>query len=453
MGQHLSTTPFGRRPLSLAMVAAQAAAKACPKDATAHKWRVFRNLTEAKDRLGLSDRALAVLSALLTFHQDTALTPGDEIIVFPSNRELCVRAHGPALTTLRRALAQLVAAGLVIRRDSPNGKRYARKGEGGLIEQAFGFDLTPLVARAAEFEYLAGEVRAEARARHLLREEISLHRRDIAKTIATAIEENLPGLWSDLADRFRQLGGMPPRSAAVELLEALACDLRALWLDVDKCLAESAKTEDLHPNESQSGTHHQNSNSDTNLEWLLSGSGVVTGTSGDKARDEGAEESFAPAARVVYELEEAEVVRQLLLRDAPMRAEPRAQQRPETLDRVDVHLAEPVPVLVAGVFAAPVTDRLVLVAPGWQAGVDTILVGVDEGALSNGGRDDRLDRDLLHVGQHAQHHLATTLDQAENGWLVLLQRAPARRAGQPATASEPPLLTTAPGWPLCPATT
>ena len=62
------------------------------------------------------------------------------------------------------------------------------------------------------------------------------------------------------------------------------------------------------------------------LPWLLSGSGVVTGTSGDEARDEGAEESFAPAARVVHELEEAEVVRQLLLRDAPMRAEPRAQQ-------------------------------------------------------------------------------------------------------------------------------
>ena len=214
MDPHLPTTPFGRRPLSLAMVAAQAAAKACPEDATAHKWRVFRNLTEAKDRLGLSDRALAVLSALLTFHPDTALTPGDDLVVFPSNRELCVRAHGPAPATLRRALAQLVAAGLVIRRDSPNGKRYARRGEGGSIEQAFGFDLTPLVARAAEFERLAGEVRAEARARHLLREEISLHRRDIAKTIATAFEESLPGPWSDLADRFRQLGGMPPRSAA-----------------------------------------------------------------------------------------------------------------------------------------------------------------------------------------------------------------------------------------------
>src|SRR3954470_19274736 len=128
---------------------------------------------------------------------------------------------------------------------------------GGSIKQAFGFDLTPLVARAAEFERLAGEVRAEARARHLLREEVSLQRRDIAKTIATAIEENLPGPWSDLADRFRQLGGIPPRSAGAELLEALACDLRALRLDVDKCLAESTKTEDVNPNESQCGAHHQ----------------------------------------------------------------------------------------------------------------------------------------------------------------------------------------------------
>src|SRR3954470_1441494 len=111
---------------------------------------------------------------------------------------------------------------------------------------------------------------------------------------------------------------------------------------------------------------------------LLSGSGVVMGTSGDEARDEGAEESFAPAARVVHELEEAEVVRQLLLRDAPVRAEPGAQQGPEPLDRVDVHLAKVIPVLVAGVLAAPVTNRFVPVAPGRRAGVDAILVGMDE---------------------------------------------------------------------------
>src|SRR4051812_19624849 len=47
--------------------------------------------------------------------------------------------------------------------------------------------------------------------------------------------------------------------------------------------------------------------------WLLSGFRVVTGTSGDEAGDEGTEESFAPAARVVHELEEAEIERQLVL--------------------------------------------------------------------------------------------------------------------------------------------
>ena len=187
------TTPFGRRPLSLAMMAAQAAAKACPEEAVGHKWRIFRDVTEAKDRLGVSDRALAVLSALLTFHPETALTPGTETVVFPSNRELSLRAHGPSPATLRRALAQLVEVGLVIRRDSPNGKRYARRDTDGGISQAFGFDLTPLLVRATELAGLAQEVRAEARLRTLLREEIALMRRDIVKTLAAAVEADWPG--------------------------------------------------------------------------------------------------------------------------------------------------------------------------------------------------------------------------------------------------------------------
>src|SRR5688500_11448884 len=126
------------------------------------------------------------------------------------------------------------------------------------------------------------------------------------------------------------------------------------------------------------------------------------GTSGDEARDEGAEESFAPTACVVHELEEAEIERQLVLRDAPMRAQPRAQQGPEPLDGVDVHLAEAISVLVAGVFAAPVTDHLVLIAPGGQAGVDAILIGVDEGTRGYRGRGERLERRLLHVGRRVQ---------------------------------------------------
>ncbi len=175
--------------------------------------------------------------------------------------------------------------------------------------------------------------------------------------------------------------------------------------------------------------------------------------SSDECGDKGAKQGFAASARVVHELKEAEVKRQLVLRDAPVRSQPRAQQRPKPFHRVDVDLAEAVAILITGVFAAPVTDRLMSVAPDRQAGIDAILVRVDEGAGGDSGGDNRLDRGLLHVGQHAQHDLATALDQAEDGRLVLRQRAPSRRACQPATAPEPPLLATAAGWPLCPATT
>src|SRR5215207_2366722 len=173
----------------------------------------------------------------------------------------------------------------------------------------------------------------------------------------------------------------------------------------------------------------------------------------DQGGGERTEQGFAATACVVHELEEPERERQLVLRETPVRAEPGAQERPEPLDGVDVHLAKAIPVLIAGIFAAPVADRFVLIAPGGQAGVDAILVGMDEGALGYRGRDDRLDRRLLHVGHHVQDHRTPALDQAEDGWLVLLQRAAARRAGQPASTPKSPLLATAAGWPLWPATT
>src|SRR5271167_2719370 len=125
MQPHSSTTPFGRRSLTLAHVANQAGAKARPPEKAVHKWQVFRAICTAKVRVGASERALAVLDALLSFHPETALS-GEDLIVFPSNRQLSLRAHGMAPATLRRHLAVLVDGGLIIRRDSPNGKRYAR---------------------------------------------------------------------------------------------------------------------------------------------------------------------------------------------------------------------------------------------------------------------------------------------------------------------------------------
>ena len=129
--------------------------------------------------------------------------------------------------------------------------------------------------------------------------------------------------------------------------------------------------------------------------WLLLGSEVVLDLSRDQAGDQGIEQGFAASARVVHEPEEAEVERQLILRDATVRAQPGAQQRPKPLHGVDVDLAEAAAVLVAGVFAAGMADRFVPVTPsgqagrraggqagrraGGQAGVDAVLIRVDKG--------------------------------------------------------------------------
>jgi replication initiation protein RepC len=270
------TTPFGRRRLSLAMVASQAAtedfaARPGASETVVHKWRLFRALTEAKEPLGVTDRVLSVLHALLSFHQETALTlpagdsksaradsSGPGIVVFPSNKELSIRAHGMAPATLRRHLACLVDAGLIIRRDSPNGKRFARRGQGGAIEDAFGFDLTPLVARAEEIENLAEEVRAENRAMALLREKITLTRRDIAKMIATGIEEGVPGDWEAFHLRYATFSGRYARNLLRADLEALAAELAALAAEIRKLLETHVKAQNMSVNESQSERHIQN---------------------------------------------------------------------------------------------------------------------------------------------------------------------------------------------------
>ena len=160
-----------------------------------------------------------------------------------------MRAHGPAPATLRRALAQLVEAGIVIRRDSPNGKRYARRGEGGQVEQAFGFDLSPLVARAAEFERLADAVRAEARARSSCARRSPAPARHRQDDRDRASRRSCSGHGRLSASAYAGLGACRRARPTARSSEAIAIELRALRLDVDKCLSENLKSEDSNVNE------------------------------------------------------------------------------------------------------------------------------------------------------------------------------------------------------------
>jgi replication initiation protein RepC len=266
MQTHMSTTPFGRRSMTLGMITSQLVAKSVPEDASVQKWKVFQSIREARDLLGATDRSLAILNALLSFHPEGELSGSGELIVWPSNEQLAARANGMPPTTLRRHLAVLVDCGLVIRRDSPNGKRFARKGRGGQIEQAYGFDLSPIIARAEEFAELAESIKSEKKAFRVAKERLTLLRRDVVKLIETGMEERVPGNWGRVQQTYQAIIGRLPRTAPRQLVDDICADLHGLYTEIREVLETFAETQNMDANESHSGRHIQNSNPDSQFE-------------------------------------------------------------------------------------------------------------------------------------------------------------------------------------------
>ncbi|WP_040427757.1 plasmid replication protein RepC [Afipia birgiae] len=222
-------SPFGNRGLSRGMLRISALVRECPRGTPAHKWKVFRDISAARSALGVPDRALIVLSALLSFHSDVVLTAGSpDLVVYPSNRYLSLRSHGMAASTLRRHLAALVDHGLILRRDSPNGKRFARKSVDGGIELAYGFDLGPIIARASEFDRIARQIEEEARLLRNRRQRFTVLRRDVVKMIAAGIEANLPIDWLALHGEYQTIVARVPRTPTAEVLDPIVIELQEL---------------------------------------------------------------------------------------------------------------------------------------------------------------------------------------------------------------------------------
>ncbi|WP_235823074.1 plasmid replication protein RepC [Brucella anthropi] len=159
-----------------------------------NRWVIYKQLCVAKSALKLNDRCLAVLSSLLSFLPEDELNEKSGLVVFPSNHQLSLRAHGMPESTLRRHLAFLIAARIIERKDSPTRKRYAHKDREGQVELAFGFSFAPLLDRASEIAAIAEKILADQKALKRLRDEVSVLRRDIASIFAEAARRNWQAL-------------------------------------------------------------------------------------------------------------------------------------------------------------------------------------------------------------------------------------------------------------------
>jgi replication initiation protein RepC len=247
----------------LALVKRQLQTSEAKPNRPVEKWKVFRDACEARERLGLQDRALTVLDALLTFYPESELDCDSGLVVFPSNAQLSVRAHGITGTTLRRHLAALVEAGLIQRKDSPNGKRYAHRDKGGDIEQAFGFDLSPLLARSAELASLAQEVAAERRQFRRAKEALTICRRDVRKLISAAMEEGADGDWEAIEDMYVAIVGRLPRNPDRRQVEETLDEIQILRTEILNLLEKQLNPQNMDGNAIQNGCHIQNSKSET----------------------------------------------------------------------------------------------------------------------------------------------------------------------------------------------
>lgn len=259
--ERLTTTSFGARQLTYAQLAAPEIIDNARPEAEADKWALFRELTTARRAFSVSDRDLAVLNALLTFLPGQGLDPDGQLVVFPSNAALASRAHGMAESTLRRHLAALTASGLLMRHDSPNGKRYAVRGEDGGIDRAFGLDLRALLVRAGEIRAAAAETRAAARRLKAVRERASLRLRDLEKHIVFAMETGRDE-EGDFVLRLAAFRRRRRRQLSIDDLEAFSAEVSAMHAEVMNTLQDDAP-EKMSGNDAVCERHLQNSKAET----------------------------------------------------------------------------------------------------------------------------------------------------------------------------------------------
>lgn len=240
--------------------------KRAREDRGVNRWALYKQLCLAKSVFRLNDRSLAVLSSLLSFLPEDEISAKNGLIVFPSNRQLSLRAHGMPESTLRRHLAALVEAGFIERKDSPTRKRYAHKDKDGSIELAFGFSFAPLLARAEEISAAAETLINEQKRLKRLRDELSVCRREITMRFETIPAEARSHTLQALFSRFRSIVDAIPRRASAADLAAIRAELDALCHELDNYLNNNENVQFLSGNAAQNERQHNESLTESHIE-------------------------------------------------------------------------------------------------------------------------------------------------------------------------------------------
>lgn len=196
-------TPSGWRKATIGLATADRLSQ-IGRYAEISKSRAFVAVKRVAPQVGLKAGPILLLDTLGAFTQAQDWETGQRPIVWPSN-ECLMEKTGFSLSTLKRHTRRLAEAGMISFQDSPNGKRWGRRDTDGRIIEAYGFDLSPLAARAEEFEQLHAELQAEREFCQRLKRQITVARRTIRAHLEDAIQNALIGPWNALMALFEKL--------------------------------------------------------------------------------------------------------------------------------------------------------------------------------------------------------------------------------------------------------
>lgn len=197
-----------------------------------------------RKELGLTTNDLAVLTALISFlpRKEREIQDSQRLtltVVFPSNASLSERANGLDERTLRRSLGRLSAAELIERKNSANGKRFPLR-YGGVIRDAFGIDLKPLIQRYGSLATQALQLTEEReRLRSLKAEALALRASLLQQT---RFDEAKLSTLNMIRNVLRRA------TLTVDAVLSVISELRALGANTDASYGEhhatGARTED-----------------------------------------------------------------------------------------------------------------------------------------------------------------------------------------------------------------
>jgi replication initiation protein RepC len=217
----LSGAPTGFRRLTLSLLQATRAAEDLTglPPGISLPGQILAAFKAAAPRLGLAPRLVHAIDWLFKFTQPQDWEPRARPIVWPSAATQ-QEALGLSRAQVKALNRSLIEAGLISMKDSPNGKRYGRRDHKGRIVEAYGFDLSPLAARYAEFVEVAAEAKAERAEIAQLRRRATIARNGITQILETAAEYGFTGEeWATLLQDTDHLTRTLRR---IEMLEELA---------------------------------------------------------------------------------------------------------------------------------------------------------------------------------------------------------------------------------------